>query len=334
MKKSSKPNTDKPPFASGRKQSLGWMPDGETDPIIYLCRCLDHGASDAVEEDKPDPVTPLAKLTAKHHFAGKRLTWLFNAFCNQLDFESGNGSFGERNTDELLSAFCDFMQWRGVPYLDARHGDNVQIRDALQSICTSIKVETVKCAPMLDGSDGGEAQQLALAVSPDEFRARLTALLELDAATQQTAQAADGDEIARKVADAVGGQLKPMLKPIANDAHGAKVAAEAAEDRAEETKSLVKAHLTPRPADYQVTQDQLSGMLKARNCPKDKRTIIRWEKYLRGDLENGTKPPEGYTLQTRLTINSVKVWLDTYTRQDIGRMKVKVSYEAMTGGRS
>lgn len=209
MKKSGKESAYKPPFASGRKQSLGWMPDGETDPIAYLCRCLDHGARDAVEEAKPDPVTPLAELTAKRHFAGKRLKWLFGALCNQLDFESSNCPLGERNTDELLCAFFSFMQWRVVPYLEARHGDDVRMGDALQSVCNSAKVETVRSAPMLDGSDGEEVHQLALAVTPDEFRQRLTDLLDLDAATQQTAQAVDDGEIARKV-DALGGRLKDI----------------------------------------------------------------------------------------------------------------------------
>lgn len=145
------------------------------------------------------------------------------------------------------------------------------------------------------------------------------------------------DAIARKVADAIISgrrQVLAKLGEVQGEAHGAKVAAEAAEDRAEETKSLVKAHLTPRPADYKVTQDQLSEMLKAKNCPKDKRTIIRWEKYLSGNLKNGTKPPEGYTLQTRLTLESANAFVDFYCANEKSKLNTRISFEALTSGRN
>lgn len=179
-----------------------WLPEGFSDPIRFICLCFDHGAQDAIGDALPDPQKKLADITAQRFFRGKRMTWLFNVLCEQLSFEHGNTLNGSHNAAELLSSFGFLMEKFAIPYLSKRHGDNVRMRNAIQSVCNSVKVESVKCASMLDGSDGGEVRQLALAVAPDEFRQRLTDLLDLDAATQQTTQAADGGEIARKVADA------------------------------------------------------------------------------------------------------------------------------------
>ena len=104
----------------------------------------------------------------------------------------------------------------------------------------------------------------------------------------------------------------------------------------EEQLAVVKAYLTPRPADYQVSQPQLSKMLNARNCPKTVKQIQRWEKYLQtgGTGANATKPPKGYTLQTRLTLQTATAWVDSYTAQDNAKLKTKISFEARFGGRA
>lgn len=206
-----------------------WLPDGYTDPIRFVCLCIDHGARDIIGDSLPDPLEPLSELTAQRFFRGKRILWLFNVLCEQLAFEHGNAFSGSQNTADLLSSFAFLMEKFAIPYLTKRHKDNARMRNAIRSVCDSVKVETVKCAPMLDGSDGGEAHQLALAVVPDEFRRRLRDLLDLDAATRQTAQAADGGEIARKVADAVGNQLKGIQAETTAaviNSHAAKTAAE------------------------------------------------------------------------------------------------------------
>lgn len=184
-----------------------------------------------------------------------------------------------------------------------------------------------------------------------------------DSGNRPDMKAADGDEIARKVADAVRNELKDIqddvsdtlgeahrarvvelekcininsqmlakLDEVQGEAHGAKVAAEHAEDRAGETKSLVKAHLTPRHTDYQVTQKQLAEMLTAKYCKRDKRTIIRWEQYLKTDGEKGTKPPAGYTLQTRLTLQTAAAWVESFSAKEIGKLKTKISFDDRFG---
>lgn len=97
------------------------------------------------------------------------------------------------------------------------------------------------------------------------------------------------------------------------------------------TRSLIRAYYPNRPADYQVTQEHLSEILGAKNCPKDRKTIQRWEKYLQTNGKEGTKPPEGYTLQTRLTPATAAAWVDSYAAQENGKLKTKLSFDARFG---
>ena len=101
------------------------------------------------------------------------------------------------------------------------------------------------------------------------------------------------------------------------------------------TQTTVTAHFAPRTADYQVTQEQLARMLTARNCPKTEKTIQRWEKYLQtnGMGKDVTKPPTGYTLQTRLTDKTAAAWVEAYTASDTAKLNTKISFEARFGGR-
>ena len=145
------------------------------------------------------------------------------------------------------------------------------------------------------------------------------------------------DERANEAAEA----LQTMCEELAERKEAQPTTTQAADCDAiarnvEEIKSLVKAHLPPRPADYQVTQDQLSEMLKAKNCPKTVKQIQRWEKYLQtgGTGKDVTQPPKGYTLQTRLTLQTATAWIDSYAAQDIGKLKTKISFEARYGGRT
>ena len=221
--------------------------------------------------------------------------------------------------DETVAAFYETVRWIGE-----------STRTSKAARCVMGKVNAlVRAFASLGFDDILRIDQLANETS-EALQAMCDELADRKDAQPTTAQAVDGDKIALKVADV----LKPILKPIADDAHGAKTAAEQTKDTAEGTQTIVKAHMTPRPTDYQVTQDQLSGMLSARNCQKSRRTIIRWEKYLCGDLKNGTKPPEGYTLQTRLTLQSVNAFLDFYCPNEKSKLNTRISYDALTSGRS
>lgn len=106
-----------------------------------------------------------------------------------------------------------------------------------------------------------------------------------------------------------------------------------AADVAAQTNALVKAHMTPRPADYKVTQGQLCDILAGLNCARTEMTIQRWEKYLSTDGSEGTKPPSGYTLQTRLTSEAATAWAKSFAAAEKSKLNVKCSLERLTGGR-
>ena len=110
-------------------------------------------------------------------------------------------------------------------------------------------------------------------------------------------------------------------------------AAERAEKAATESEALVRAHVAPRPGDYEVTLQQMSDILARLNVRRDEKTIRRWEKYLSTGGREETKPPEGYTLQTRLTLQSATAWAKHYAAQEKSKLNVKVSLEGLTGGR-
>lgn len=172
----------------------------------------------------------------------------------------------------------------------------------------------------------------------DDFRDSFIYALWLDreATAEMNGETIDLTQKPAKPASVSNEDLMQMMREMKEEAHDAKVAAEQAKDTAEGTQTIVKAHLPPRPADYQVTQDQLSGMLKAKNCPKTVKQIQRWEKYLQtgGTGKDVTQPPKGYTLQTRLTLQTATAWVDSYAAQDIGKLKTKISFEERYGGRT
>lgn len=123
-----------------------------------------------------------------------------------------------------------------------------------------------------------------------------------------------------------------LAAQIAPDHNGEILAAIKAEG--EETRSVIRAHFPNRQADCQVTQEQLAKLLAGMNCPKDRKTINRWEKYLETNGKEGNKPPAGYTLQTRLTLQAATAWADSYAAAENGKLKTKISFEARFGGRT
>lgn len=92
--------------------------------------------------------------------------------------------------------------------------------------------------------------------------------------------------------------------------------------------------LTPSQAEYQVSTEQLSGILSRLNASIGKRMIEKWEQYLRSNGSKGNRPPVGYTLQTRLELSGAVAWARTYAAGRNGKLRTKVSYEALTGGRN
>ena len=190
------------------------------DPTRFVCRCFTF-ADEAVKSALKPLGTPTVAIAdircgkpGDGYGNGRAVSWLMGELCDQLAFECDEQlSFDERDersrarrAADLIGAFRDFMQWSCVPLLERRHTgeDTAKVAAALEAVLRSI-----------------DAEAMALAATPDEFRQRLTALLDLDAAAQPTtAQAADGDEIARKVADAVCGQFKDIAAKPRKDKGG------------------------------------------------------------------------------------------------------------------
>lgn len=143
------------------------------------------------------------------------------------------------------------------------------------------------------------------------------------------------DELERSIpkADGVFAEMRKGFDKInaALQAQGADVKRGA--DAAERSEALVRAHVAPRPGDYEVTLQRMSEILARLNVRRDEKTIRRWEKYLSTGGREGTKPPEGYTLQTRLTLQSATAWAKHYAAQEKSKLNVKVSLERLTGGR-
>ena len=143
------------------------------------------------------------------------------------------------------------------------------------------------------------------------------------------------DELERSIpkADGVFAEMRKGFDKInaALQAQGADVKRGA--DAAERSEALVRAHVAPRPGDCAVTQKQMADILARLNVKGCVRTIQRWEKYLSTGGREGDKPPEGYTLQTRLTLESATAWAKHYAAQEKSKLNVKVSLEGLTGGR-
>ena len=104
--------------------------------------------------------------------------------------------------------------------------------------------------------------------------------------------------------------------------------------KVEDTNSLIRAHVLPRPADYAVSTDDLSKILERLEIKRGKRTIERWEQYITTNGEKGAQPPDGYTLQTRLTLESASAWAADFANKEKSKLNTKISLERLTGGRN
>jgi len=145
-------------------------------------------------------------------------------------------------------------------------------------------------------------------------------------AAEQIAQTTAGlpAAIAETKAEATGAKVA---------AKSAQAAAEKAANNSETTGRLVLNHMTPRPGDYEVKQKGLSEILETLKAKVTVKTIQRWEKYLATNGKKGTKPPEGYTLQTRQTLAGATTWAETYAAREKSKLNTKVSLDRLTGGR-
>ena len=119
----------------------------------------------------------------------------------------------------------------------------------------------------------------------------------------------------------------------ADAAESAQAAAEKAAEDSETAGRLVLNHLTPRPGDYEVKQKQLSEILGRLNAKVTIKTIQRWEAYLKKGGKQGTKQPEGYTLETRRTLAGATTWAEKYAAREKSKLNTKVSLDRLTGGR-
>ena len=119
----------------------------------------------------------------------------------------------------------------------------------------------------------------------------------------------------------------------ADAAEGAREEAKKAAENSEITGRLVLNHMTPRPGDYEVTQIALSKILEGLGAGVTVKTIQRWEKYLATNGKEGTKPPDGYTLQTRQTLAGATAWARAYAAREKSKLNTRVSLDRLTGGR-
>lgn len=155
--------------------------------------------------------------------------------------------------------------------------------------------------------DGGKSDDLALLQSMLSLRAAPSAV---SAATKE-----DMDDIRDRQSS-----LMAKMDEIGDDvAEGIK--------ETRHVGAAVTALIPPRPADCQCSVRQLEkilGKLRIRRC---ERQIRRWEKYLVSGGRDGTKPPMGYTLQTRLTIASATAWAQSYAAHEKGKLSAKTFFD-------
>ena len=132
--------------------------------------------------------------------------------------------------------------------------------------------------------------------------------------------------------------LRGWESATGDDVREVKTAAEGAETAATESKSMLdqivgffKAHIIPRTSNYAVTQKALSQLLEKFNAKVTERQIKRWEQFIKTNGRKGTKPPDGYTLETRKTLAGATAWAKNYADLEKGRLNTKVSLEKRFG---
>jgi len=83
----------------------------------------------------------------------------------------------------------------------------------------------------------------------------------------------------------------------------------------------------PNPRDYQVTTTQLAELLTKLGAGRSKRMIEKWEQYLKTDKLKGTRPPDGYKLSTRLTIETATAWAQTFASHETDKLSNKIAFD-------
>ena len=127
---------------------------------------------------------------------------------------------------------------------------------------------------------------------------------------------ADDIAILRAFSDLPGVEVVDRLDGIQCDvAEGVEVA--------RETKSIVESLVVPRPSDYECSEKALSQILGRLNAGKSERQIRRWEKFIETCGKEGSQPPSGYSLQTRLTVASATAWAQSYANLEKAKLTTK-----------
>lgn len=85
---------------------------------------------------------------------------------------------------------------------------------------------------------------------------------------------------------------------------------------------------TPGKNDYQVSAVEMSKILSRLGTGRSARTIQLWEKYLNTNGRIGTKPPMGYDLYTRLTVQTATAWAQDFAAHEKAKLRTKVSLRA------
>ena len=96
------------------------------------------------------------------------------------------------------------------------------------------------------------------------------------------------------------------------------------------TNAIAQAFMPPRPSDYACSIKNLEQILSRLDVTRSERQIRRWEDYILSSGANGTQPPSGYTLKTRLTVASATAWAETFATQEKARLRTRTYLNEMT----
>lgn len=91
--------------------------------------------------------------------------------------------------------------------------------------------------------------------------------------------------------------------------------------------AAVTALVPPRPADLQCSERELEEILGNFGVKRGERQIRRWEEFLLNGGKSGSKPPMGYTLQTRLTIAAATAWARSFANHEKGKLSAKTFFD-------
>jgi len=83
----------------------------------------------------------------------------------------------------------------------------------------------------------------------------------------------------------------------------------------------------PDPRDYRVTTGQLADLLTKLHAGRTARMIQKWEQHLKTDGREGTPPPDGYNLGTRLTIETATAWAQTFASHETEKLSNKIAFD-------